>query len=223
MNIIIKKIAFKSAIFSTQIEKIISECYKSFKVIVNRVKHSRQLLFTEDFKINYYLYQAFYGDMIKILFVLLFSLLLNTFIETAIAIVSFAGLRFFSGGYHAKSYESCFVMTISIYILAGIFSKYLLTNISINNIILSIVISILIFFVLIFAPKFLIEFTKEKKRRYKFYSVIFILVCYGLSFVLDRKLYLPLYTGLIFQVITIIPVGYSVLNSVDKIIKIREI
>ena len=62
----------------------------------------------------------------SILSIIFFSILLNAVYSSFVFLFIFMGIRFFSGGYHAKTYFHCFLLTNFVYILSFLFSKHIL-------------------------------------------------------------------------------------------------
>ena len=45
------------------------------------------------------------------------GVILDAFLETIVFVISFSFIRFFAGGYHAKSYLKCAIVTVIVYLL----------------------------------------------------------------------------------------------------------
>lgn len=61
----------------------------------------------------------------SILSVLILSLLINATLETLVFLVSYIGFRLYCGGYHAKTYVRCFLITNLTYLTVLTFSRIL--------------------------------------------------------------------------------------------------
>lgn len=61
----------------------------------------------------------------SILSVLTLSLLINATLETVVFLVTYIGFRLYCGGYHAKTYARCFLITNLIYLTVLTFSRIL--------------------------------------------------------------------------------------------------
>lgn len=113
------------------------------------------------------------------LLIILSSLLINRTIETILYLVGFFIVRAICGGYHAKHHYSCFIITMSSYILFLIlhYIFYSNPNLSFAVIFFTIVSSVII---ILFAP---VEhpnnpMTKYRKNKNRLLSIIFsVFIC----------------------------------------------
>lgn len=69
------------------------------------------------FEIYVYGFELLLSSLLETGAIILIGCLLGKFTETILFLLSFSSIRFFSGGYHAKSYLKCFVVTLISYIL----------------------------------------------------------------------------------------------------------
>jgi accessory gene regulator B len=218
----IRVIAFKTARVQTKLEKIIGDCWKEIKLIINQVKEYKSIIFTDDFKINYYIAQALYGDMSKVILTLLISLLLGMFYECLIIIISFGLLRILSGGFHAKTFNSCFIITVGTYLIASGLAKYLL-HYNLDWLVYLITTIVLIGVLILYAPRFVTEESESKKKKYKIFSIIYTAICFLISLVANKIIAIPIFVGIILQTFLLTPVGYKLFNWLDHKISVRRI
>lgn len=69
------------------------------------------------FEIYVYGFELLLSSLIETGAIILIGCLLGKFLETILFLLSFSSIRFFSGGYHAKSYLRCFIVTLISYFL----------------------------------------------------------------------------------------------------------
>ena len=66
----------------------------------------------------------------SILSIIILSIALNAVYSSFVFLLVFMGIRFFAGGYHAKTYFHCFLLTNFVYILSFLSSKHILVLMS---------------------------------------------------------------------------------------------
>ena len=73
----------------------------------------------DDSNIDYYIYgiELFLSSFICSVLLILIGVITNTFIESIIFIVFFSALRIYTGGFHARSFMLCTVITLVNYIV----------------------------------------------------------------------------------------------------------
>lgn len=105
------------------------------------------------------------------LIVLIISLLTNTFIISAIFIISYTLIREYSGGYHCKTAEMCLLVSIFIYLILLMLFKLNLPQIENALFILSLLSIVPIF---IFSPVENINkpLTESEKKKFKVVAII---------------------------------------------------
>ena len=127
------------------------------------------------------------SSILETVILLILGILLNKFIETLIFIFAFSAIRFFTGGYHAKTYSGCAIVTVFVYqftlscyeILWKYLSDYLIC-------IYTLVLLISLLLIVKFAPIENVGKSIENKQKIKRISVIvliteFVLMFTGLS------------------------------------------
>lgn len=82
--------------------------------------------------------KLFLSTMASTISICILSLLFQAFYTFLVFVVVFMSTRLFAGGYHAKTYRRCFLLTNSIYLLVYVFS--ILIPAFIQNVILPIII-----------------------------------------------------------------------------------
>lgn len=163
--------------------------------------------------INYFGFQAIYGDIFKVVIMAAISLCLDSFIPTMLIAFSFAFLRKNAGGFHMKSEGGCIIFTTCICVIPGTIIRY----ISLNSTSLIFLIVTFIFGCIClyrFAPRGTknnqiedkLEILKFKRKSFISFFVIYLLV---IIFFFSFKQYqysIALSIGCLLEVITITPV-----------------
>lgn len=150
---------------------------------------------------NLYLYC--FGTIIEmsanLLTTLIIGALLHKFIETLIFMLVFIPLRSFAGGYHCEKAESCFILSISVYLTVMLSYKYLcgISAYWIYVICLADLITVLILSPVVSPNKPLSEKVKNKNRCIS----IFITVLY-ITVALVILYYKILYAFVVFESVT---------------------
>ncbi len=111
---------------------------------------------------------------------LLMGAMAGEFLGSLVFMVFFIALRIFAGGYHASSYGSCFILSLSFYVVALIAHKLIGVEFVTPAILISLAVSVLITF--LFAP---VDHpnkrqTEEKKRRFRRISRLTVTVMLGI-------------------------------------------
>ena len=89
------------------------------------------------------------ADIINFCLILIIGIMMKEFSAACIYLLLFWTLRRFSGGYHAKSYVVCRAVTVGIYIVIALISKFLISNYVLISGVLNIITLITI---IVFAP-----------------------------------------------------------------------
>lgn len=115
--------------------------------------------------------ELFLISVLEIMFILLISIVVGNFLETAIFLAAFLPIRIYSGGYHADTKWKCFIILIAVYVIFTICLKVIPWGI--YSILFMVVSIITIICVALMAP------LKNKnktfnEREYKSYKIISI-------------------------------------------------
>lgn len=133
------------------------------------------------FGIYVYGFELIISSVIETSALIIAGCLIGRFIETILFLLSFSSLRFFSGGYHAKSYLRCFIITLFSYVLILLMNDFLimLDAVVIAMIAFSEFLVTLIIFIIISPVE-----SKEKEitnpRRQKLLSIVSLCINIGL-------------------------------------------
>lgn len=140
--------------------KILSYCIARKIQIVLKEHHCKRYMY-------YYGAEAIIGQIFEILLVILISVILGTFKETTIALISFITIRLFAGGGHLDNYTKCLYGTNIVFIIAGLLSKHIFIYKQVIDILYIIALIILLFF----APKEHRNRPIKEKEQIKFKSI----------------------------------------------------
>lgn len=134
---------------------------------------------TDEYPLEIYTYgfELLISSIIETLILIISGVILNSFLETIVFIISFSFIRFFAGGYHAKSYLKCAVVTVIVYLLV-IISYELFKDISficqMGVIVLVFLLSFV--FVCVFAPIENANKKIENKQKTKQIALLILLL-----------------------------------------------
>ena len=62
----------------------------------------------------------------SVLSIIILSIFLNAIYSSFVFLLVFIGIRLFAGGYHAKTYSHCFLLTNFVYLLSFLLSEYVI-------------------------------------------------------------------------------------------------
>jgi accessory gene regulator B len=238
MEDLIRILASKYAKYMVLLErriKLINENKKSNETMLAWIKRilyllknmNRDITFsdkkTETFRVSYYMIIATVGDLIKILIALSISFYFGMFHVCLVVIIVFYSMRMLLGGYHAETFESCFVITIGLYLLVSSIVQiiYIRCSYSVYDLIVIDLISLVL--VVLYSPKFFIKETRKVKNKYKIRASIYIICLMGITFVFNKKVGLSISAGIITEVLFITPVGYLIFGTINKIINYKGV
>lgn len=178
----------------------------------------------EDIEIYAYGLEIILGGILKICLLLLIALRLNILLTTVFCTIGFVGIRFFGGGGHFCTYTRCLIGSLAILLLLG---KIATLNLNINLIFILIFlnISLGVFAIIKWIPAGTHKktVTDEKLRTIQKLKTLIILITYmgiALIFVYFQlhSFAFSLLLGILASFILITPLGYFLLQSIDKLL-----
>lgn len=195
--------------------------YKRISRMIHSLSKSIAVyFFAEDrnFPLDVYTYgiEILMSSIIGVILVISIGILIDSFVESLIYIISLMLIRSFSGGYHAKTYFKCNLIYISCFMISIFIYKWLLIiNYDVFVLIITILSAIIMF---LFAPienqNKLIDYHNRKK--YKIISILFIVLLSSLAkFIL--LIFNEIQVLIIFPTLLIIDISMLV----EKIMKVR--
>jgi accessory gene regulator B len=191
---------------------------KAIKILAFRfakLSNRKTNTFTDDFKIDYYLFQAILSDSFKILVALVINLITGTLTEFLIIVTVFGSLRFLTGGFHASSFNNCFVITLILFTIPPILANILINNINVNKVSLTVLMICFLIINILYSPKFLVEVSKIKMIIYKTFSILYLLSAYIVA-VNFKEYSMAIYIGILIQLVTVTPVMYVISNKLKN-------
>ena len=164
--------------------------YRKISQIITHKFVTLGIISEDDYEIYKYGFELLIALLSTTFAIVLISLFINKFVETILYLVGFFSVRVICGGYHAKHHYSCFITTISSYLL------FLLLNIcfssepylSLTTGVMSILSS---FFIIAFAPvehldNPMTEYRKSRNRSFSLLLTFFICFICFISLVLEN-------------------------------------
>lgn len=95
---------------------------KTLAEIVTSNLYKREIIEKEKTAVYIYGIELFFSTMTNVLSILIISLIVNKVYLGIIFILYFMPIRLFCGGYHAKTFASCFIITNSLFIIIALVS-----------------------------------------------------------------------------------------------------
>ena len=164
--------------------------YKKISQIITRKFVKLGIVSEDDYEIYKYGLELLIALLSTTTAIVLISIFINKFVETILYLVGFFSVRVICGGYHAKHHYTCFVATISSYLL------FLLLNICFSSTpflslvagVMTIVSSISI---IVFAPvehpdNPMTDFRKSRNRSLSLLLTFVICIIYFMSLFLEN-------------------------------------
>ena len=164
--------------------------YKKISQIITHKFVTLGIISEDDYEIYKYGLELLIALLSTISAIVLVSIFINKFVETILYLVGFFSVRVICGGYHAKHHYSCFITTISSYLLFLLlnicfFSKpYLIFTTRVMTIISSI--SIIAFAPVEHPDNPMTEYRKNRNRSFSLLLVFFIYIVYFVSLAFEK-------------------------------------
>lgn len=204
---------------------------KSVEIIAKTLAKRKQgqykkLTREESLEIISYSLSAIYGDVLKIILVLLIASVMHIIIPTIIIMMVFSTYRLFAGGVHMNTFFRCFILMIVLFITGAfiIQNTYMTYSSTVNNYII-----ILTFICnLVLVKKYAPQDTENKPItdkqeivKYKRLSENYVFIVCILMFLFNNSnlIVLSIVYGLMLELFTITPVGVKFFSYVDKVIE----
>lgn len=179
-------------------------------------KRQAERIFSDDFKIAYYVFQGLIGDLIKIIITLVLAYFLDLFLPCIIIILMFISLRFMIGGYHSDSVDSCLIISVALILIASQIAMLFYKNVEINYFRMVAVMITLVILNIVYSPKPLIRIKRKNKSKRKIISSIYIVTVCSLSFLLDKLITYSVFTGIATQIFTVTEFGGKLLKKINE-------
>lgn len=182
----------------------------------------------ENRRILYFGFQAIYGDMVKLIIVILISSVLHSLLQVLALTFAFAFLRRYAGGIHMDTDGKCIIVTVCSFVIPGtLISKI---NFELNTVWIIIINAIITINCLLllkkYAPKDCVNRPIEENEAIVFKSRairdFIILAVISIIFALlgQHLLSLSIIAGILIEIFTLVPVGYRLLEMFNSYIKL---
>jgi len=122
----------------------------------------------------HYGFQILYGGLNKFLLLITLGILLNILPQLLLTTISFASLRFWTGGLHYDSYAKCSYISLLSFTLIALLSKYIILNQFISMLIFLSVYFLILIYAPIEHPNKLIK--ENKKLRFKIIALFMLTI-----------------------------------------------
>ena len=173
--------------------------YKKISQIITQKFVTLGIISEDDYEIYKYGFELLIALLSTTIVIILISIFINKFVETILYLVGFFSVRVICGGYHAKHHYTCFVATISSYLL------FLLLNICFSSkpylsLVTGVMTIVSLILIIAFAPiehpnNPMTEYRKSRNRLLSFIlSIIICLVYFVALFFESTLLYVFSYT-----------------------------
>lgn len=167
---------------------------------------------SDEFPIEVYVYglELIISSILETSALLIIGYIINRLCETLTFLISFSSIRFFSGGYHSKSYLRCFFTTLICFAFI-VFINSILLKIETSIILLLATIELLLSFIIFIKISPVESVGKEilNPRRQKYISIIFmclnlIIACAGSLLMNNNMLFIVMPTIMVVDILMII-------------------
>lgn len=182
----------------------------------------------EQIEIYAYSLEIIFGSLLKIILLLFVSSLTNSLYTTIICTLTFVGIRYLGGGVHLSTYLRCLTGSLMILLILGKAASFNV-GLQLFLFIFLVVSSLGVYAIIRWVPagteeKIITDKLQRRKQKQK--AMIFLLFC---SLAVLACLYFDLPPianaityGLFAAIFLITPLGYTVINSIDKFLNNRN-
>ncbi|QNU65629.1 accessory gene regulator B family protein [Ruminiclostridium herbifermentans] len=178
----------------------------------------------ENRRILYFGFQAIYGDIIKLIIVILISSALKSLLQVLALTFAFVLLRRYAGGFHMDTEGKCIISTVCSFVIPGT----LISKISFEFntvwiiIIIAVAFVICLFLLKKYAPKDCVNRPIEEdeaaifKRKAIRDVIILIIISIILAILGQHLLSLSIVAGILIEIFTLVPVGYRLFERINS-------
>lgn len=152
--------------------------------------------------------ESFYITITKAIFIIILSIILNTFTETILLLLFFNIMRLTSFGMHASKSYICWISSIAIFNFLPILLRY----ITIEKYIVSIIVIVLIF---LYAPADTKKHplvNKTKRKVLKYISTINTIILCIIAITINNNVSNLIMAAIISEVVLILPITYKIFH-----------
>lgn len=152
--------------------------------------------------------ESFYTTITKAIFIIILSIILNTFTETILLLLFFNIMRLTSFGMHASKSYICWISSIAMFNFLPILLRY----ITIEKYIVSIIVIVLIF---LYAPADTKKHplvNKIKRKVLKYISTINTIILCIIAITINNSVSNLIMAAIISEVVLILPITYKIFH-----------
>ncbi len=178
----------------------------------------------ENRRILYFGFQAIYGDIVKLIIVILISSALQSLLQVLALTFAFALLRRYAGGFHMDTEGKCIITTVCSFVIPGTLISKL--NFEANTFWIIIINAIVFLNCLLllkkYAPKDCVNRPIEENEEIVFKRkairdlIILTVISIILTFFGQHLLSLSIIAGIIIEIFTLVPFGYKLFEKINS-------
>jgi accessory gene regulator B len=178
----------------------------------------------ENRRVLYFGFQAIYGDIVKLIIVILISAALNSLLQVLSLTFAFALLRRYAGGFHMDTEAKCIIASVCSFVVPGtLISKINFEFDTVWVIIINFIAFVISIFLLKkYAPKDCVNRPIEEdeavifKRKAIRDVIILIVLSIILAILGHHLLSLSIIAGILIEIFTLVPVGYRLFEIINS-------
>lgn len=140
-----------------------------------------EIISIDDFDIYRYGFELIFSFVSIVTAIIFFSIIISRTFETICFLIGFFVVRAICGGYHGKNHFSCFVLSITTYIIFLILYRYLFEmHHALHSISIGVIVSVIVLIAFAPAENNNNPMTRYRKKRNKTLTVFFSIILFFL-------------------------------------------
>jgi accessory gene regulator B len=184
-------------------------CAKHLAIALNE-NHQKRAIY-------YYGFFVVIGAFVKAFFMMTVAAILGAVIPTALIIFVFGSLRMLAGGYHMDTYGKCLLVSMTMFVAAGLVSQYtfIYWEATYLAVLVAVVFAAGLYVLVRYAPKDTLNkpITKlEDVKKFKLLSIVYLvlwLIATSILTVYGQKMYVLAFSfGMLLELFAITPLGH---------------
>ncbi len=182
----------------------------------------------ENRRILYFGFQAIYGDIVKLIIIMLISFALQSLLQVLVLTFAFAFLRRYAGGFHMDTESKCIIATVCSFVIPGTLISMI--NFEMNTVWIIIINAITFINCLLllnkYAPRDCVNRPIEEDEANAFKSrairdfIILTVISIILALLGQYLLSLSIIAGILIEIFTLAPVGYKLFEMFNSYIRL---
>lgn len=174
--------------------------------------------------VYYYGFQVLIGGIIKFLMLAAVSFILGAFLPTMVLMVSFSLLRLVTGGYHMDTFGRCAIVSITMFVVGGVLSRYTYQYISLIPVIILILLAFIteLYCVIKYSPRdnpnrpITNKNEIVKFRKLAVFNLILLVIINAILIIYNEYMYsISVSFGILTAAWIISPVGYKFFDYIN--------